>query len=96
MPEVCFDIQWPDGSLDQFYSPSTVVKQYFAAGQSYPLADFVRRSQVSLTIASERVKQKYGSPCTLALGQLRRIEDKATHFQDQPDACVKILSNTLS
>ncbi|MGB2924374.1 MAG: MSMEG_0570 family nitrogen starvation response protein [Limnothrix sp.] len=91
MPEVTFDIVWPDGSQEQFYSPSTVVNTYFQPGQTYTLSDFVRRSQESLNLASERVRQTYGSPCALAIGQLRRIENKAADFADQADAQVKIL-----
>jgi uncharacterized repeat protein (TIGR04042 family) len=56
------------------------VHKYFQSGQSYELADFVRRSQESLTLASERVRQVYGSPCSLAIGQLQIIETKAREF----------------
>lgn len=91
MPEVTFEIVWPDGSQEQFYSPSTVVKKYIESGQTYDLKDFVRRSQESLNLASDRVKQVYGSPCSLAIGQLRRIENKAVEFTAQQDAQVKVL-----
>ena len=91
MPEVTFEIVWPDGSQEQFYSPSTVVKKYIESGQTYDLKDFVRRSQESLNLASDRVKQVYGSPCSLAIGQLRRIENKAVEFSAQQDAQVKVL-----
>ena len=91
MPEVTFEIVWPDGSQEQFYSPSTVVKKYIESGQTYDLKDFVRRSQESLNLASDRVKQVYGSPCSLALGQLRRVENKAVEFNAQQDAQVKVL-----
>jgi uncharacterized repeat protein (TIGR04042 family) len=91
MPEVTFDIVWPDGSQEQFYSPSTVVKKYIESGQTYELKDFVRRSQESLNLASDRVKQVYGSPCALALGQLRRVENKATEFATQDNPQVKVL-----
>ena len=33
------------------YSPSLVIKDFFAVGQSYPLPDFLRRSREALTIA---------------------------------------------
>ncbi|AFY37869.1 hypothetical protein Lepto7376_1526 [[Leptolyngbya] sp. PCC 7376] len=90
MPEVTFDIVWPDGSQEQFYSPSTVVNQYFQTGKTYELQDFVRRSQESLNLASERVRQRYGSPCSMAIAQLRKIETKAVQF-DEAAAQVKIL-----
>ncbi|WP_404784829.1 hypothetical protein [Altericista sp. CCNU0014] len=35
MPELRFQIEWPDGTQAVCYSPSLVVKQYFAPDQSY-------------------------------------------------------------
>ena len=32
MPEMRFRIRWPDGSTESCYSPSLVIKDYFAAG----------------------------------------------------------------
>ena len=91
MPEVTFNIVWPDGSQEQFYSPSTVVNQYFQSGQIYELQDFVQRSRESLNLASERVRQRYGSPCSMAIAQLNRIETKATQFDQEPTAPVEIM-----
>ncbi len=91
MPEVIFDIEWPDGSQDQFYSPSTIVNRYFQIGETYELQDFVKRSRESLNLASERVRQRYGSPCSMAIAQLNRIETKALKFDQEPTAPVKII-----
>ena len=91
MPEVTFDIEWPDGSQDQFYSPSTIVNRYFQIGETYELQDFVKRSRESLNLASERVRQRYGSPCSMAIAQLNRIETKALKFDEEPTAPVKII-----
>jgi len=86
MPEIRFQIQWPDRSQAICYSPSLVVKEYFTPDSEYELQDFVQRSRTALTIASDRVKAKYGYPCGLALGQLQEIEAKAVEFEqfDQP------------
>ena len=43
----------------------------FLVGANYPLADFVERSRTALDIASERVKAKYGFPCSRAYGSAR-------------------------
>lgn len=91
MPEVRFPIQWSDGTEEIFYSPSSVVKDYFSPGQSYSVADFVARSRQALTLASQRVEAKYGSPCSLALGQLKHIEMKALQFENQLSAKVQVL-----
>ena len=80
MPEMRFHVAWPDGSTESCYSPSLVIKDYLAVGQTYPLADFLTRSRAALTIASERVRAKYGYPCSRALGQLARIESASQQF----------------
>ncbi|NJD08456.1 MAG: MSMEG_0570 family nitrogen starvation response protein [Methylococcaceae bacterium] len=80
MPEMRFRVRWPDDSESLCYSPSLIIKEYFNPGDSYPLDDFVRRSREALTIASERVKQKYGFYCTAASAQLEEIERTAERF----------------
>ncbi|MBW4658542.1 MAG: MSMEG_0570 family nitrogen starvation response protein [Drouetiella hepatica Uher 2000/2452] len=91
MPEIRFQIQWPDGSQETCYSPSLIVKEYFTPEQSYPLEDFVTRSRTALQIASDRVKAKYGYPCGLALGQLDEIESKAIQFHNLPQPQVQVI-----
>ena len=94
MPEMHFHIRWPDGRREACYSPSLVVKEHMSVGESYPLDDFVARSRAALTIASERVRARYGFPCSLALGQLARIEASAkalgTARGSSPDPVVRI------
>ncbi len=81
MPEINFQIQWPDGTQQSCYSPSLVVKQYFTPGEEYQLTEFVAKSRTALNIASDRVKEAYGFPCSRALGQLKQIESKASEYQ---------------
>jgi uncharacterized repeat protein (TIGR04042 family) len=88
MPEMRFVIRWPDGRQESCYSPSLVIKDFLREGESYPVSDFLRRSREALQIASARVEAKYGRACSLALGQLARIEAKAAEFEDQGDARV--------
>ena len=90
MPEMHFHIRWPDGRREACYSPSLVIKEYFEPQRHYALADFLDRSRTALTIASDRVKAKYGMPCSLALGQLARIESAGLTFADLPDAEVLV------
>jgi uncharacterized repeat protein (TIGR04042 family) len=91
MPEIRFRIEWPDGTEELCYSPSLVVKDYFEPEQTYELQDFVQRSTTALQIASDRVQAKYGMPCTLALGQLQKLQHTAQQYQSQPHAKVKLL-----
>ncbi|OZA93997.1 MAG: hypothetical protein B7X67_27305, partial [Rhizobiales bacterium 39-66-18] len=64
MPEMRFHIRWPDGTKEACYSPSLVIKDHFAPGETYTLADFLAKSRDALTTASERVRAKYGRPCS--------------------------------
>lgn len=91
MPEIRFQIQWPDGTQATCYSPSLVVKDYFEANQDYDLTDFVERSRTAYGIASERVRAKYGFGCSLASGQLQQIESMATQFSQMPDSKVRVI-----
>lgn len=91
MPEIRFQIQWPDGSEEICYSPSLVIQDYFEPGVAYDLKEFVERSRTALNIASDRVKAKYGSPCGLALGQLQSIQTQATQYQDLDDPKVRLI-----
>jgi uncharacterized repeat protein (TIGR04042 family) len=82
MPEIRFDITWPDGTTEHCYSPSLIVQDYFVPGTDYSIADFLERSRTALRIASERVAQKFGFPCSRALGQLASIEAGCARFSE--------------
>ncbi len=90
MPETRFCIRWPDGAAERCYSPSLVIHEFFAPGESYALADFVERSRTALRIASDRVEAKYGHACSRAAAQLARIEVAAKTFADLPGARVTV------
>ncbi|SAK62716.1 MSMEG_0570 family nitrogen starvation response protein [Caballeronia ptereochthonis] len=92
MPVMHFLIRWPDGVEANCYSPSTVVGEYFAAGESYSVHEFVARSREALNIGSERVRDKYGFACSAALDQLARIEEDASRFSEANDARVTVLA----
>jgi len=92
MPEMRFTVRWPDGRDESCYSPSLVVREHMEVGAAYPLADFLDRSRTALGIASERVRAKYGFPCSRALGQLARIESAAAAYAGDPAATVSIVA----
>ncbi len=91
MPEIRFQIEWPDGQTEICYSPSLIVQSYFEPGVAYDLNDFIRRSRTALTIASDRVQTKYGRPCGLAIGQLQRLEERATQYAALPTPQVRMM-----
>ena len=88
MPVVHFSVRWPDNSTSDCYSPSRVIKDYLEVGKSYPIPDFVERSSAALTMASERVQQKFGYMCSSAMDQLGQIDRTASRFEDQENALV--------
>ena len=73
-------MQWPDGSREWLYSPSTVVEDVFTPGTAYPLADFVELSRQAMTEASDRVRARYGFPCVRTAATLATVEASAARF----------------
>jgi uncharacterized repeat protein (TIGR04042 family) len=78
VPEVEFDVRWPDGSRQWVYSPSTVVEDVFAAGAAYPLSEFVALTRQAMGEASRRVQERYGFPCSRVA--LASVESTAARF----------------
>lgn len=81
MPEMHFTLRWPDGTESIAYSPSLVVREHLVAGATYPVAEFVARSTEALGIGSERVRARFGMPCSRALSQIDVIRRTAGRFQ---------------
>ncbi|MCX6468700.1 MAG: MSMEG_0570 family nitrogen starvation response protein [Corynebacteriales bacterium] len=80
MPEMIFDVRWPDGSVDRCYSPSLVMHDHLTDGASYTVDDFVSRSVSALDTASERVRAKYGFACTSAMATSEQIISRSARF----------------
>ncbi|CUH50799.1 MSMEG_0570 family nitrogen starvation response protein [Shimia marina] len=83
MPETRFTVRWPDGHIEECYSPSSVIKDFLTADTTYPLDDFIMRCRIGLEKASFRVEAKFGFRCSSADAQLTKIESKAGAF-DSP------------
>ncbi len=73
MPEMTFELRWPDGSIQRCYSPSLVMHDYLSVGARYTVADFLDRSTQALAEASERVRTRFGFACTSAAETQQRI-----------------------
>lgn len=93
MPDMHFDVLWPNGQQETCYSPSTVIQQHLQVGKEYDLADFLQLSQLALNEASERVKKKFGYYCSSAMHQLDTIERRAEQFErhTQPKVIVQAI-----
>ena len=88
MPEMTLRVRWPDGRVDDCYSPSLVLHDHLSPG-TYTVADFVRRTGVALTIASDRVRGRFGFACTSAAATSAQIDRAARRFG--PDDLVEVL-----
>jgi uncharacterized repeat protein (TIGR04042 family) len=92
VPEIRFVVRWPDDATTSCYSPSLVVRELLELGAAYPLGEFLALAREALTIASERVRQRYGSPCSRAMLQLRQIEERAERFASIEGAMVHVVA----
>ena len=90
MPEMTFDVRWPDGSTASCYSPSLVMHDHLESGATYSVAEFVSRSTTALDEAAERVRAKFGFYCTSAAETSSQITAAAAQFA--PHAEVTVLS----
>lgn len=82
-------VRWPDGRVEECYSPSLVLHDHLTAGERYTVTDFTRRSTTALGIASDRVRQKYGFACSSAAQTIDQITGAATGFA--PDDVVEVV-----
>ena len=90
MPEIWFDIAWPNGREERCYSPSLIVREILTEGAAYALPEFLALVEGALREASARVHAKYGFPCSRALGQIERLQAGAKCFQTEPGALVRV------
>ena len=90
MPEMTFDVRWPDGRVQSCYSPSLVVHDYLSSGADYTVAEFVDRSGRALHEASERVRAKFGFACSSAAWAREEITSAAKQFD--PSSTVRVLA----
>ena len=90
MPEMTFTVRWPDGRVEECYSPSLVVHDHLVAGATYSVRDFTARSTGALAAASDRVREKFGFACTSAAATVEQIQRSAAAHH--PDAPVEVLA----
>ena len=61
MPEVSFQLEWPDGKSSTLYSPSTVILDYFRPGDSLLVSELEERGVEALRAASVFLNDKQRS-----------------------------------
>lgn len=92
MPEMTFEVRWPDGVAQQCYSPSLVMHDYLHPDSAYTVSDFVQRCDRALTEASSRVRARYGFACTSAAATAEQIQRAAARYP--ADAQVRVTAMT--
>ena len=90
MPEMTFDVRWPDGRVQRCYSPSLVMHDHLTAGSNYTVEEFVDKSRRALHEASERVRAKFGFACTSAAWTTEEITSAASEFP--PMATIRVVA----
>ena len=90
MPSVNFTVKWPNGQSSNFYSPSTIVYEYFQKGQQWAGQEFLNQADQALHAASERVRARYGFACSSAMHTLNRIQEQAKSFSLKPEDTIEI------
>ncbi len=83
MPEVELTLEWPDGGRSRLYSPSTVILEHLAPGQTVTVAELRTKGTLALRQASERVRARYGFACTRADEEERRLLEQVARFGDE-------------
>ncbi|NOW47746.1 putative repeat protein (TIGR04042 family) [Novosphingobium sp. SG751A] len=90
MPETRFRIRWPDGAVEECYSPSTIIRDHLNAGDAYPVARFAELALAGLQAANARVRARFGMGCSQALIQMAAIRAAAIRFAGHPEALVHV------
>lgn len=85
MPSTTLIIQWPNTEVDEIYSPSSIIHEYFKEGQQFSKADFEKTSIEAFTHASKRVEEVYGYECSSAKASLANIMAKLENLQNMED-----------
>ena len=89
MPEMTFTVRWPDGQVQECYSPSLVMHDHLVVGQHYTVDEFTSRATTALGEAAERVRAKFGFACTSAAASADDIIRTAQHHE--PDASAEVV-----
>jgi uncharacterized repeat protein (TIGR04042 family) len=90
VPEMSVTVRWPDGRVEEHYSPSLVMHDYLRPGVTYAIEDFAWRARTALDEAGERVRAKYGFHCTSAAESANGIGELAAACP--PGATVEVLA----
>jgi uncharacterized repeat protein (TIGR04042 family) len=92
MPSVNFSLRWPNGELQHYYSPSTIIYQYLKPGAYYSAGEFGQLIESALLHASQRVQQQYGFACSAALDNLAMIQQQLQRLGLQASDRIEVVA----
>ena len=90
MPEVRFQLEWPDGQFSTLYSPSTVMLEYLKPGDSFRVSELESLGVKALRAASERVRARYGFACTRTDEEESQLRRWTARYK--PEENVRVIS----
>ena len=90
MPEVRFQLEWPDGQSSTLYSPSTVILEYLKPGDSFRVSELESLGVTALRAASERVRARYGFACTRTDEEESQLRQWIARYK--PEQSVRVVS----
>ena len=82
MPEMQFSVRWPDSTETTHYSPSLVVESHLTPHSAYAIPDFLAPPPPAREPARQRVRARFGFPCSRALSARDDIARRAAGFTD--------------
>lgn len=91
MPEVVLQLYWPDGEASSFYSPSTVIYEFFKPGDILSIAELEQKGLAALEQASERVRARYGFACTRTDEEAVKLKLKIAKFSANDEVRISTL-----
>jgi uncharacterized repeat protein (TIGR04042 family) len=89
MPEVVLQLCWPDGQASTFYSPSTVIYEFFKPGDTLSIAELEQRGLAALTAASERVRARYGFSCTRTDEEAAKLKQQIANYRASEEVLIR-------
>ena len=92
MPEVVLQLCWPDGDASSFYSPSTVIYDFFKPGDTLSIAELEQKGLAALEEASERVRARYGFACTRTDEEAVKLKKKIAKYSASENVRISALN----
>lgn len=82
MPEIEFEVRWPDGRSQRCVSPSRAIERAIVTGARYPVAEFLRRVRDAFEVGAQRLRAIRGFGCAAATQLVDELQRTTESFGD--------------